>query len=92
MESARAQVFMSLLLKRKRSLKVLKILLALKDSHDILLPGKVLTVRTKVGWINEHAPNYSGKDLTGESLKYVTYRYYLYINRYGHISGRKMAS
>ena len=79
-------------IEKEKVVKSIKDLVSFKRSHDILLPEKVLTVRTKVGWINEHAPNYSGKDLTGQSLKYVTYRYYLYINRYGHIVGGKWHS
>ncbi|MBG08224.1 MAG: hypothetical protein CME68_05660 [Halobacteriovoraceae bacterium] len=55
--------------------------------HPTLDPEKILTVRTVVGWINEHLPNWSGKDLKGKSTVYTTYRYYLYINRYGDIVG-----
>ena len=57
------------------------------DLHKTLDPEKILTVRTIVGWIDEHKPNWSGKDVKGKSTKYTTYRYYLYINRYGDIVG-----
>ena len=69
--------------------KSIKDLVGFKKDHEILLPEKILTVRTNVGWINEHAPNWKGPDSSGTSLKNVTYRYYLYINRYGHIVGGK---
>lgn len=55
--------------------------------HPTLDPEKILTVKTVVGWIDEHSPNWSGKDVKGKSTKYTTYRYYLYLNRYGDIVG-----
>ena len=76
-------------IEKESVVKSINDLVGFKKDHEILLPEKILKVKTTVGWINEHGPNWEGPDKKGHSLKTTTYQYYLYINRYGHIVGGK---
>jgi hypothetical protein len=76
-------------IKRKMKLKSFKETLGFKPIHPLLGPDKIISVETTVVYVNEIGPNWEGLNHPQNSLVPLTYKYYLYVNRYGDIVGGK---
>lgn len=63
-----------------------------KELDPFLKIAKILTIETNLVYVKEIQPNKDGKNLPKDSLKDLTYKYDLFLNKEGNIIGGKWLS